>query len=177
MCVCGVFINLTKRVCAHVSCFVCRQLPTPEDTEIYTFDPWRTLSEAEFSTMVSQATVQEIGSCALSISLRAEALLDFIFIYFLSLICLARVRHIEMPSLRAFVVSCSCQSEVILYLPGELILPASCHIKKMFRGRLLLMQNIPTWEWEGSKSLVNTSLPYTHLNWCAEEAPCGDFPF
>lgn len=132
MCVCGVFINLTKRVCAHVSCFVCRQLSTPEDTEIYTFDPWRTLSEAEFSTMVSQATVQEIGSCALSISLRAEALLDFIFIYFLSLICLARVRHIEMPSLS------------MMYLPGELILPASCHIKKMFRGRLLLMQNIPT---------------------------------
>lgn len=176
MCVCGVFINLTKRVCAHVSCFVCRQLSTPEDTEIYTFDPWRTLSEAEFSTMVSQATVQAIGSCALSISLRAEALLDFIFIYFLSLICLARVRHIGMPSLRAFVVSCSCQSKVILYLPGELILPASCHIKKMFRGRLLLMQNIPTWEWEGSKSLVNTSLPYTHLTSVCRRSSLWWFP-
>lgn len=111
--------------------------------------------------MVSQATVQEIGSSALSISLNAEAFRDFIFIYLLSLICLARVRHIETPSLRAFAVSCSCQSEVMLYLPGELILPASCHIKKMCRGRLLLMQNISTWEREGSKSLVNTSLIYS----------------
>lgn len=111
-------MNLMKRVCAHVSCFVCTQISTPEDTEIYTFGPCRALSDAEFSTIVSQAAVQEIGSCALSISVRAEALLDFIFIYILSLFVLLDMWKCQMPS------------KVMLYLPDELILTASCHIKK-----------------------------------------------